>query len=45
MNNLEIEKNDSILGTQEYWQQIYKKELENWNSDNLVGEIWFGEEV
>ncbi|XP_077585158.1 EEF1A lysine methyltransferase 2 [Stigmatopora nigra] len=34
----------SQLGTKEYWENAYKKELETFKDIGDVGEIWFGEE-
>ncbi|KAG7228599.1 hypothetical protein INR49_013285 [Caranx melampygus] len=34
----------SILGTKEYWENAYQKELETFKDIGDVGEIWFGEE-
>ncbi|XP_026164841.1 EEF1A lysine methyltransferase 2 [Mastacembelus armatus] len=34
----------SKLGTKEYWEDAYKKELETFKDIGDVGEIWFGEE-
>lgn len=33
----------SELGTKEYWDEVYKLELENYNESKDIGEIWFGE--
>ena len=33
---------DSRLGTLEYWEQVYKTEVENLKSHGEEGEIWFG---
>ncbi|XP_030011658.1 EEF1A lysine methyltransferase 2 [Sphaeramia orbicularis] len=34
----------SKLGTKEYWEDAYEKELETFKDIGDVGEIWFGEE-
>ncbi|XP_037128439.1 EEF1A lysine methyltransferase 2 [Syngnathus acus] len=34
----------SQLGTKEYWENAYQKELETFQDIGDVGEIWFGEE-
>ncbi|XP_047458340.1 EEF1A lysine methyltransferase 2 [Mugil cephalus] len=34
----------SKLGTKEYWEDTYQKELETFKDIGDVGEIWFGEE-
>ncbi|XP_071336437.1 EEF1A lysine methyltransferase 2 isoform X2 [Trachinotus anak] len=34
----------SVLGTKEYWEDAYQKELETFKDIGDVGEIWFGEE-
>ncbi|XP_078129534.1 EEF1A lysine methyltransferase 2 isoform X2 [Sander vitreus] len=34
----------SKLGTKEYWEDAYQKELETFTDIGDVGEIWFGEE-
>ncbi|XP_044069287.1 EEF1A lysine methyltransferase 2 isoform X2 [Siniperca chuatsi] len=34
----------SKLGTKEYWEDAYQKELETFKDTGDVGEIWFGEE-
>ncbi|XP_051936862.1 EEF1A lysine methyltransferase 2 isoform X1 [Hippocampus zosterae] len=34
----------SQLGTKEYWEDAYQKELETFKDIGDVGEIWFGEE-
>ncbi|XP_030643377.1 EEF1A lysine methyltransferase 2 [Chanos chanos] len=34
----------SKLGTKEYWEDAYKRELETYKDIGDVGEIWFGEE-
>ncbi|KAM4592037.1 EEF1A lysine methyltransferase 2 [Odontesthes bonariensis] len=34
----------SKLGTKEYWEEAYRRELETFEDIGDVGEIWFGEE-
>ncbi|XP_068597378.1 EEF1A lysine methyltransferase 2 isoform X2 [Brachionichthys hirsutus] len=34
----------SKLGTKEYWEDVYQKDLETFKDIGDVGEIWFGEE-
>uniref|UniRef100_A0A4W6DLF1 EEF1A lysine methyltransferase 2 n=1 Tax=Lates calcarifer TaxID=8187 RepID=A0A4W6DLF1_LATCA len=34
----------SVLGTKDYWEDAYQKELETFKDIGDVGEIWFGEE-
>jgi len=35
----------SELGTQEYWDTLYKTEVSNFRSHGDVGEVWFGEDI
>ena len=35
----------SELGTKSYWEGCYEKEIENFENDGDVGEVWFGEEA
>jgi len=30
----------SPLGTQKHWEEVYKRELDNFNENGDVGEIW-----
>ncbi|KAJ3307296.1 Methyltransferase-like protein 10 [Kappamyces sp. JEL0829] len=39
------ELNSSKLGTLEYWDDIYDRELGNFNSFKDKGEVWFGEDA
>ncbi|KAF9425950.1 hypothetical protein BGZ76_002998 [Entomortierella beljakovae] len=34
----------SRLGTQDYWDNVYNREVENYNDHGDIGEIWFGED-
>ncbi|CAO1635135.1 unnamed protein product [Sympodiomycopsis kandeliae] len=34
----------SRLGTQEYWDTVYEREVRNFSNDGDRGEIWFGQE-
>lgn len=38
------ELNPSELGSKEYWKKCYQQELENFQNNGDVGEVWFGEE-
>ncbi|XP_074502252.1 EEF1A lysine methyltransferase 2 [Sebastes fasciatus] len=40
----DIDFGPSKLGTKEYWEEAYQKELETFTDIGDVGEIWFGEE-
>lgn len=35
----------SELGTQEYWDDVYKTEIHNFRKHKDVGEVWFGEDI
>jgi EEF1A lysine methyltransferase 2 len=37
--------NPSVLGTQKHWDQVYSREVRNFEeNDDDVGEVWFGEQ-
>ncbi|XP_055843514.1 EEF1A lysine methyltransferase 2 [Episyrphus balteatus] len=38
------ELNGSELGTKEYWEKSYQREIKNYKSHGDVGEIWFDED-
>lgn len=38
------ELNESKLGTKEYWDAIYEREVENFKDIGEEGEVWFGED-
>ena len=38
------ELNTSKLGNQDYWENVYKNEVENYKTTGEEGEVWFGEE-
>ncbi|XP_065359677.1 EEF1A lysine methyltransferase 2 [Calliphora vicina] len=38
------ELNGSELGTKEYWEQAYEREIKNYRNHGDVGEIWFDED-
>ncbi|XP_030761994.1 EEF1A lysine methyltransferase 2 [Sitophilus oryzae] len=35
----------SELGTLQYWENRYKKEIDNFSNHGDMGEIWFGEDI
>ena len=35
----------SRLGTQNYWEELYKRENENFKDTGDEGEVWFGEDA
>jgi len=35
----------SRLGTQDYWESIYEREVTNFKDNGDEGEIWFGEQT
>ncbi|KAF5287053.1 hypothetical protein FQR65_LT12354 [Abscondita terminalis] len=39
------ELDPSELGTQQYWDTVYKNEVSNFRHHGDVGEIWFGEDI
>ncbi|KAK6639170.1 hypothetical protein RUM43_007440 [Polyplax serrata] len=39
------ELNSSILGSYEFWNNLYNDEIENFQNHGDVGEIWFGKET
>ncbi|XP_003964018.1 EEF1A lysine methyltransferase 2 [Takifugu rubripes] len=43
-NESDFDYGPSKLGTKEFWEASYKKELETFKDIGDVGEIWFGEE-
>jgi SAM-dependent methyltransferase len=49
MSDSEGDFEASVLGTREYWNHVYERDLsyyrEGDNEDEDVGEIWFGEDV
>ena len=38
------ELDPSVLGTQDYWQKAYTKEIENYEEHGDTGDVWFGED-
>ena len=41
-----IERLTSKLGTKEYWDELYNEEINQFkNNNDLVGEVWFGEQT
>lgn len=38
------ELNGSELGTKEYWESSYDREIKNYKNHGDVGEIWFDED-
>ena len=38
------ELDGSELGTKEYWEKSYQREIKNYKSHGDVGEIWFDED-
>ncbi|KAL2083336.1 hypothetical protein ACEWY4_021109 [Coilia grayii] len=42
--DLENDFTSSKLGTKDYWDEAYKRELQTFHDIGDVGEIWFGEE-
>jgi SAM-dependent methyltransferase len=44
--NLKVERLISKLGEKDYWDELYKQELNQFsNNSELGGEVWFGEQV
>eukprot|EP00123_Amoebidium_parasiticum_P008995 comp19142_c1_seq1/m.21803 comp19142_c1_seq1/g.21803 ORF comp19142_c1_seq1/g.21803 comp19142_c1_seq1/m.21803 type:complete len:223 (-) comp19142_c1_seq1:596-1264(-) len=35
---------ESALGTKQHWDDVYERELRNFNDHKDVGEVWFGED-
>ncbi|XP_075989784.1 EEF1A lysine methyltransferase 2 [Anticarsia gemmatalis] len=40
----DTELDSSELGTQDYWQKAYSKEIENFQGYGDTGDVWFGED-
>lgn len=38
------ELDSSELGTHEYWQRTYTKEISNYDDHGDTGDVWFGED-
>ncbi|XP_067126870.1 EEF1A lysine methyltransferase 2 [Centruroides vittatus] len=38
------ELNPSLLGSRDYWKECYQQELENFQNNGDIGEVWFGEQ-
>ncbi|KAL0269895.1 UNVERIFIED_CONTAM: hypothetical protein PYX00_007477 [Menopon gallinae] len=45
LKTMDEKLNSSILGTKDYWDEVYKGELKNYSDFLDVGEEWFGESV
>ncbi|XP_078269722.1 EEF1A lysine methyltransferase 2 [Rhinoraja longicauda] len=43
-SSLEIDFEPSKLGTKEYWDHAYERELEYFRESGKAGDVWFGEE-
>lgn len=41
---IDMELPASELGTKEYWDNSYKREIENYKNHGDVGEVWFDED-
>jgi SAM-dependent methyltransferase len=45
-DNIEVERLKSKLGEKNYWDELYKQELNQFSNNNeLGGEVWFGDQV